>query len=81
MLRVTSTGLLSGVRLTICWYALVHPGWVPRLLSRKLCKWIVEAISVAYKAFDLTSPLTVRAHSARSMATSKALLSRVSSKR
>lgn len=69
VLCVTSTGLLSGVRLTSCCYALVHLGWVPQLPSRKL------------RAFDFTSPLNVRAHSTRSIATSKALLSRVSSKR
>ena len=43
-----------------------------------MSKWVVEAISLAYEAAGQPSPLAVRAHSTRSMAASKALLSGVS---
>ena len=43
-----------------------------------MSKWIVEAISLAYEAAGQPSPLTVRAHSTRSMAASTALISGVS---
>ncbi len=36
--------------------------------------WIVEAISLAYKARSLTSPLRLRAHSTRAVASSQAFL-------
>lgn len=41
--------------------------------KQTLSKWIVEAISFAYGASVRPSPLTVRAHSTRGMAASKAL--------
>lgn len=43
-------------------------------------KWIVEAISLAYEVSGQQCPLAVRAHSTRSMAASKALISGVSLK-
>ena len=45
-----------------------------------MSKWIVEAISLAYGSSDQQCPLAVRAHSTRSMAASKALVSGVSLK-
>lgn len=41
-------------------------------------KWIVEAISTADEAHSLPWPLLIMAHSTRSMASTKALLSGVS---
>ena len=46
--------------------------------KQRMSKWVVEAISLAYESAGQPSPLTVRAHSTRSMAASKALLSGVS---
>ncbi|XDV35947.1 hypothetical protein PO909_005809 [Leuciscus waleckii] len=46
--------------------------------KQTISKWIVEAISLAYESSGLPCPLAVRAHSTRSMAASKALLSGVS---
>ena len=43
-----------------------------------MSKWIVKAISLAYKSAGHPSPLKIRAHSTRSMAASMALLSGVS---
>ncbi len=36
--------------------------------------WMVEAISLAYEAHGLTSPLGLRAHSMRAVASSQAVL-------
>ncbi|XDV47155.1 hypothetical protein PO909_016859 [Leuciscus waleckii] len=46
--------------------------------KQTVSKWIVEAISLAYEASGQPSPLAIRAHSTRSMAASKALISGVS---
>ena len=46
--------------------------------KQTISKWIVEAISLAYESSGQPCPLVVRAHSTRSMAASKALLSGVS---
>ncbi|KAJ8009614.1 hypothetical protein DPEC_G00090730 [Dallia pectoralis] len=43
--------------------------------KQRMSKWVVEAISLAYESAGQPSPLAVRAHSTRSMAASKALLS------
>ncbi len=40
--------------------------------------WMVEAISLAYEARGLTSPLGLRAHSTRAVASSQAVLKRSS---
>ncbi len=47
-------------------------------LSFTISKWIVEAVSTAYKSHDLSSPLLVRAHSIKGIASSYALTSGVS---
>lgn len=44
----------------------------------RLCKWIVEAISMAYEELDLPLPLVVSAHSSKRMAAPWALLPEVS---
>ncbi len=41
--------------------------------KERMPHWIVEAISLAYEARGLTSPLGVHAHSTRAVASSKAL--------
>ena len=46
--------------------------------KQRMSKWVVEAISLAYESADQPSPLAAQAHSTRSMAASKALLSGVS---
>ncbi|XDV39759.1 hypothetical protein PO909_008949 [Leuciscus waleckii] len=46
--------------------------------KQTVSEWIVEAISLAYESSGQPCPLEVRAHSTRSMAASKALLSGVS---
>ena len=46
--------------------------------KQRMSKWVVEAISLAYESAGQPSPLAVRAHSTRSMAASKTLLSGVS---
>lgn len=43
-----------------------------------ISKWIAEAISLAYESSGQPCPSVVRAHSTRSMAASKALVSGVS---
>ncbi len=45
--------------------------------KQTLSRWIVDAITTAYESSDLPSPLGVRAHSTRGMATSKAFSSGV----
>ncbi|KAL0187611.1 hypothetical protein M9458_014710, partial [Cirrhinus mrigala] len=45
--------------------------------KQTLSRWIVDAISTAYKSSDLPSPMGVKAHSTRAMAASKALLTGV----
>lgn len=40
-----------------------------------ISKWIVKAISTAYEAHSMPLPLLIRAHSTRSVTSSKALLS------
>ncbi len=42
--------------------------------KQRMSHWIVEAISLAYKACSLTSPLRLRAHSTRAVASSQAFL-------
>ncbi len=39
--------------------------------KQQMSHWIVEAISLAYKARGLTSPLGLRAHSMRALASSQ----------
>ncbi|CAM4733226.1 unnamed protein product [Leuciscus chuanchicus] len=46
--------------------------------KKRMSKWVVEAISLAYEAAGQPSPLAVWSHSTRSMAASKALKSGVS---
>ncbi len=45
--------------------------------KQRMSKWVVEAISLAYESAGQPSPMAVRSHSTRSMATSKALISGV----
>ena len=45
--------------------------------KQTITNWIVQAISLAYQVRSLPSPLAVRAHSTRGMASSRALLSGV----
>ncbi len=42
--------------------------------KQQMSQWIVEAISLAYEARGLTSPLGLRAHSTRAVASSQAFL-------
>ncbi len=42
--------------------------------KQRMSHWIVEAISLAYEACGLTSPLGLRAHSTRAVAYSQAFL-------
>lgn len=46
--------------------------------KQTISKWIVEAVSTAYEARSMYSPLLIRAHSTRTVVSSKALLSGVS---
>ncbi|XP_053539791.1 uncharacterized protein LOC128634035, partial [Ictalurus punctatus] len=46
--------------------------------KQSISNWIVEAISMAYEARGLATPLGIRAHSTRAVASSKALLKGVS---
>ncbi|XP_067247019.1 uncharacterized protein [Chanodichthys erythropterus] len=46
--------------------------------KQRMSKWVVEAISLAYKAVGHPCPLAICAHSTRGMAASKALMSGVS---
>lgn len=43
------------------------------ITKQRMSHWIVEAISMAYEVHGLTSPLEVRAHLTRAMASSQAL--------
>ncbi len=43
--------------------------------KQRMSHWLVEAISLAYEARGLTSPLGIRAHSTRAVASSQAFLS------
>ncbi len=45
--------------------------------KQRMNKWVVEAISLAYESAGQPSPIAVQSHSTRSMAASKALISRV----
>ncbi len=46
--------------------------------KQRISTWIVEAISIAYEAHGLATPLGIRAHSTRAVASSKALSKGVS---
>ncbi len=45
--------------------------------KQRMSKWVVEAISLAYKSAGQPSPMDVQSHSTKSMAASKALISGV----
>ena len=73
-----STDLPSGESLISYWYALDPLRKAFLHASRRLSKWIVEAISLEYKVLGQPSLLATRAHSSRNTAASKALMSGVS---
>ncbi len=59
-----------------CWYVLVLAAAGLPHRSTEFSHWVRDAISLVYEVRGLSSPLSVRAHSTRSVASSQALFQR-----